>query len=67
MSGTTVVAAMLNQGYSLDVTPGWLGAIGANMGPDERMEMYRAEMVDAICDERLKRERKNRKDDEEMY
>ena len=65
-NGTTMVATVLNQSYSLDVTPGWLGAVGGKMGPAEREEMYRAELIDAVYDERLKREKRNRKDDE-MY
>ena len=63
MVGGKQVLTMLNQGYSLDVTPGWLGAIAGKSGPAEREEVYRAELIDAICDERMKRERR-RKDDE---
>lgn len=61
-----VAVTMMNQGYHYDVNPGWLGAIGTKYGVAEREELYRAEMIDAIVDERLKREKKKRKNDDEM-
>ena len=63
MSGTMNYAILMNQGYSLVTDSGWNGDL--KMGPAEREENYRASMIDAVIDERLKRERK-RKDDE-MY
>lgn len=62
MSGTMNYAILMNQGYSLVSDSGWNGSLKA--GPAEREEIYRAEMIDAVVDERLKREK--RKDDE-MY
>ena len=66
MVGGKQVLTMLNQGYSLDVTPGWLGAIGTGiMGPAEREEVYRSELINALCDERLKRDKKKKDDDDD--
>lgn len=64
MSGSMNYAILMNQGYSLVTDSGWNG--DPKMGPAEREENYRASIIDAVIDERLKREKK-RKEDDEMY
>ncbi len=48
-----------NQGYSLVTDVGWCGT-NLRMGPAEREEMHRAEMIDAVCDFERRKEKKNR-------
>lgn len=57
-------AEMLNQGYSLATDSGWCGT-NLSMGPAEREEMFRCEMIDVICSERSKREKRG--DDDEDW
>lgn len=63
MSGSMNYMVLMNQGYSLATDSGWYGNT-LKTGPAEREEMYRAEMIDMMCDERLKHEK--RKEDDEM-
>ena len=47
-----------NQGYSLVSDVGWYGT-NYRMGPAEREELHRCEMIDALCDFNRRREKKN--------
>lgn len=52
------VKVLENQGYHLVTDPGYYVS-GRRMGPAERQEEFRAQMIDAQCDERRKIERRN--------
>ena len=48
-----------NQGYSLVSDVGWYGT-NMRMGPAEREELHRAEMIDAMCELERRKEKRNR-------
>ena len=52
-------ATVMNQGYSLVTDSGWYGT-NLKMGPAEREEMHRCEMIDATCDFKRRKEKSNR-------
>ena len=64
MSINALNMEMMNQGYSLATDSGWCGT-SLSMGPAEREELYRCEMIDLVCSERLKREKRG--DDDEDW
>lgn len=53
------LTAVLNQGYSLVADVGWCNA-DSRMGPAEREEMHRCEMIDATYEIERRKEKKNR-------
>ena len=52
------VKVLNNQGYHLDTDVGYYMS-GRRMGPNERAEEFRAQMIDAQIAERQKLERRN--------
>ena len=52
-------ATLLNQGYGLVTDSGWC-ATNLKVGPAEREEMHRCEMIDAMYDFERRKEKMNR-------
>ena len=59
--GSEILCAAKNQGYHLVTDVGYYVG-GRRMGPAERAEEYRAQMIDVMVDERQKIERRIIKD-----
>lgn len=53
-----IFEGLMNQSYHLDSESGYSN-YNSKMGPAEREEMYRCEMIDVRCEQQERLERKN--------
>lgn len=61
MSGNKNYATLMNQGYHLESDVGYYNG-SLKIGPNEREEMYRAEMIEYEANQRLKHDKKRKED-----